>query len=156
VLLHYLEHIYNTWNEITLGNPAIQQAVDIHVVESLQYRAPSASLIDLQHIIREIDRRVLFPTIVDGSLRQRIKQTLLRLRVIIPTIKSFHENLNYFCIGAKILQTQLFSQRIATTMYETMRSHWSSTGNAIEGIQEGEYQRALLLEGESLVQTARP
>src|SRR5437764_4164907 len=62
-ILHYLEHIYNTWNEITLGNPIIQQAVDIQTVQSLQSRAPSVSVIDCDHIIREMDRKALFSTI---------------------------------------------------------------------------------------------
>jgi hypothetical protein len=70
-----------------------------------------------------MDRRALFPTIVDGSLRQCIKQTLLWLPVIIPTIKSFHENINYFGIGAKILKMHLLDGLVETTLFKTMRSH---------------------------------
>jgi hypothetical protein len=70
-----------------------------------------------------MDREALFPKIVDGSLRQSIKQTLLWLLVIIPSIKSFHENIKYFSIGAKILKTHLLNGHVKTTLFKTMRSH---------------------------------
>ena len=121
-LICYLRHIHSTWNELTLGNSVIQQAVDIQTVRSLQSRAPSVSVTDRHYIIREIDNRTLFSTIVDGNLRELIKQALLRLQVIIPTIKSFHENLKYFEIRVKILKTHLLNGLTEGTMYRTMCS----------------------------------
>ncbi|KAI9774700.1 MAG: hypothetical protein M1839_001661, partial [Geoglossum umbratile] len=147
-VLHYLGHIYTTWNEITLGNLAIQQAVDIRTVRNLQSRAPSVSVIDRDYIINQMDNKTLFSTIVDDNLRELIKQALLQLRVIIPTIKSFHENLKYFGIGAKILKTHLLSEPLETTIYRTMFSQWSPPENILVEFQEGEFQHALLPEEE--------
>jgi hypothetical protein len=45
-LIHHLRYIYNTWDRIMLGSPTVRHALDIRTVQSLQMRAPSASLID--------------------------------------------------------------------------------------------------------------
>ena len=95
-----------------------------------------------------MDYRALFSIIVDGNLRELIKQTLLRLQVIIPTIKSFHENVKYFGIGAEILKTHLLNGLIETTIYRTMCSQWSPPENVFIEFREGEFQHTLLLEEE--------
>src|SRR5437016_11137285 len=101
-----------------------------------------------------MDKKALFSTIVDGNLRELIKQTLLELQVIIPTIKSFHEILKYLEIGAKILRTHLLNGPVESTMYRTMCSHWSPPENVIVEVREGEFQHALLLEEELQVRFA--
>jgi hypothetical protein len=153
-LLCYLRHIYSTWNQITLNNTAIQQAVDIQTVKTLELRAPSASIIDHYHIMREMDSGALFPNITERNVREFIKQALLRLEVIIPTIKSFHENLKYLEIGANILKTHLLDTGVRTTLYKTMCSMWSQPENVLVEFQEGVYRHATLREGELPVDVA--
>ncbi|KAH0545345.1 hypothetical protein FGG08_000644 [Glutinoglossum americanum] len=145
-VVRYLRHVYDTWNEITLGDPTIQQAVDIRTVQSLQLRAPSVSATDRDYITYEMDNKALFSTIVDSNLREYIKQALLQLHVVIPTIRSFHENLKYFEIGVRILKAHLLDRPIKTTMYETMYGQWSSPGNTLVEVREGEYQHVLVPE----------
>lgn len=143
-LLHCLDHTYKRLNEITLGNPHVQRAFDIPTCEGLRDRAPSASLLDRQHIIREMDSRAFFSTLLDENLRERVTQALLQLPVIIPTLRSYHKNLTYFSIGARIIQSLLLSEPVKTTMYRTLRGKWSPTDHPLVEVREGEYRRVVL------------
>jgi hypothetical protein len=134
----YLTLIYSTWDQITLGNAAIQQAVDIQDVRNLQRRAPSASTLDRQYIIHEMDNGTLFSAIVDSNLRDAIKRAILGLEVIIPTIETFHDNIKYLSIGAKIIRTLLLGKERVTTLYKSLRSHWLLPSVILEEFREME------------------
>ena len=142
----YLEHTYRTWNRITLQNTAIQKAVDIDTVRKLHLRAPSASSVDRRFIIDEMDNGALFPAITDAAQRGAIKQSLLALDVIIPTIESLHDNLKYLNIGASIIKARLLKEGVETkvykrtTVYKFMRSHWSAPETIREEFREGEFR----------------
>jgi len=131
------KHTFDTWDKITLGNSTIQQAVNIQTVKELQSRAPSSSSIDRDLIASGMDNEILFPAIVDENLRRSVKEVLLGLDVMIPTIKTFHMNVSYFQIGAKILRTQLFDTQSKTDLFETMRDHWSPPERCLVEVREG-------------------
>ena len=147
-LLNCLWHIHDIWSRITLGSVAVRQAVQIHTVRKLQNRAPAASLVDRLYIEREIDKGMLFPTIVDRALRQRITEAILGVGTVIPTFKYFYENTNYLAIPAKVIQKELLDGRITTTLRKTLYDHFSQ-GNIIEEIREGHYRQAVLPDGVS-------
>lgn len=148
-LLNGLEHLHNTWSEMTLSNSSVRQATDIPTVRRLEKRAPSASLIDRLYIEQEMDRGTLFPTIVDTTLRQCIKEAILGIKTIIPTFRAFHENVNYLAIPAKIIQTEMIDNRITTTVRRTLYNHWSPPEHIFEEVREDEYQLATLPDGAS-------
>jgi hypothetical protein len=118
-MICYLRHIRTTWDAVTLGEPDIREALDIQTVENLHLRAPSAGIIDRHYINQQMDRPSnqsgLFPGVEDRAKRSLIKRALLRLEVLIPTIKAFHENCIYLRIGANILQTLLLDERPKST-----------------------------------------
>ncbi|KAF8846440.1 hypothetical protein BDZ45DRAFT_699992 [Acephala macrosclerotiorum] len=139
-LLSYLKHVYITWEEITQHDPLVCRAVDIYTVQNLQMRAPLASSIDRDYIIQGFDNWLIFSQITNVTLREKIKQTILQLPVLIPTIKSFHENVKYLEIAAKIIKKQLFANRLPFTIYQALSSIWKSTGRAIVEVREGEFK----------------
>jgi hypothetical protein len=152
----YLDHIHNVWNLITQGDTIIQQAVNVQTVQGLQGRAPYMSTVDYEYIKSEIENGILFPTIQDGDTRWRIQQTVLNLRIIVPSIKFFHKNMKLFEIGAGIIKDHLLSKPVRKTLYETLRDRWSPPegGNAIVEVGEGEYRPAILPAGEVPVRFA--
>ncbi|KUJ15225.1 uncharacterized protein LY89DRAFT_750550 [Mollisia scopiformis] len=113
---------------------------DIDTVRSLQMRAPSVSLSDRVHITHEMDNFTIFSKVTNVMRRDRIKQTILQLPGIIPTIKSFHENLKFLETAAKIIKREIFDNKIPGSLYQAMQSIWRSTRRAIVEVQEGNFR----------------
>ncbi|RYP63169.1 hypothetical protein DL771_009400 [Monosporascus sp. 5C6A] len=99
----------------------------------LQYKAPSASTDDRKLILDAMRRRQIFILISDNDTRDRILENILSLQVIIPSIETFHENMKYFSIGAKILQEHVEyvdakkprrRNEKRPTMFENLRNDW--------------------------------
>ncbi|RYP01922.1 hypothetical protein DL764_006017 [Monosporascus ibericus] len=99
----------------------------------LQYKAPSASTDDRKLILDAMRRRQIFILISDNDTRDRILENILSLQVIIPSIETFHENMKYFSIGAKILQKHVEyvdakkprrRNERRSTMFENLRNDW--------------------------------
>jgi hypothetical protein len=73
-----------------------------------------------------MDRGELFPLILDRPTRETIKQTIIGLEVIIPTIKLFYENAKYLEIEGRIIKVYLFNNRLPRrTIYQLMELIWS-------------------------------
>ncbi|KAF4635373.1 hypothetical protein G7Y89_g2720 [Cudoniella acicularis] len=145
-LLNYLKHIKKTWKSITQNNPSVKRAVDIQTVRNLQMRAPAASLVDRAFIQSAMANGTLFSTISDNSIRKSIEETLLGLQVMIPTIRSFHENAKYFSIGAKIMRNLLLSGQRKKPLFEAMSSAWLPPQSTLFEISEAEFQSGRELE----------
>jgi Protein of unknown function (DUF3723) len=148
-ITYYIKNnIYEVWNTIAQRNEVIRKAVDINTVRKLQLRAPSASKLDREYIYLNMDNETLFLSLKDRNLRIEVKRTLLNLGVMIPTIKSFHENMKYIDIGVKIIKRQLLNSKIDASLdpeddgslYETMRSRWSTPDQAMIEFREGEFR----------------
>jgi hypothetical protein len=118
--VNYLEGIFTFWDGITLKSPAIAAIVCIHTVRSLQLLAPSMSLIDRNTITKGMDNRTLFPGLLDLELRSLVLSKILNVSVIIPTIKSFHENMKYFEIGASVMKSHLVREDQRHTLYRSL------------------------------------
>ena len=144
-IMRYLERIFKTWNIITLSDPAVRMSVDIQTVRQLQCRTPRLSIIDRNFIIHGMEHRTLFPKIVDPNLREHVQASLLSLTCIIPTIRSFHENLKLLEIGAKIVKTQLLETfepiPREITLYDRMCALWSPPNDMVTEVSREERQR---------------
>ena len=136
-IVHYIEHVYKIWDDITLGITKVREAVDIVTVLGVQQRAPLVNEADRRLITDKMDGGCLFSAIIDGHLRDTIKQMLLRLTVIVPTLKSLHENSKVLGIVTKAFKLHLLDARVRTTMYETLQSLWSSTDRFPVEVREG-------------------
>ncbi|KAH6641110.1 hypothetical protein F5144DRAFT_641832, partial [Chaetomium tenue] len=112
--IRYLDHIYTVWDKITLGRPRVQRAVDALTVRRLQMLGPSASSRDRGVIQDLMQSRGIFPKLKDARSRTEIEQCILRLDVLIPSMKSFHENSKYLHIANSIMNaSELFLPKLA-------------------------------------------
>lgn len=89
------------------------------------------------------NRSDLFPNVENREKRGMIKRALLRLEVIIPTIRTFHDNCRYLLLGAGIIKDLLQDkERPKKSMYEAMR--WSLPETILEEIGEFDFRRVTL------------
>lgn len=135
-IIHYIEHIYTFWDEVTLGIAKVRAAIDIPTVLGVERRAPSVSEADRRYIDAEMGRS-LFSAIIDGELQNRIKQSLLRVTVIVPTVKSIHENAKVLGIVTRAFKLHLLDTRVRSTMYQKLHSQWSSANPFWVEVREG-------------------
>jgi hypothetical protein len=49
----------------------------------------------------------LFPKLVDPLARELVAKALLKIKCVIPSIKTMHENLKYLGVGAVLLKRLL-------------------------------------------------
>ncbi|KAH8797844.1 hypothetical protein F5884DRAFT_687640, partial [Xylogone sp. PMI_703] len=149
LISHYLkDHIIPIWDEITLFNPKVAQAVNIETVETLQCLAPAVSSTDRGIIIREMSNGRLFPAVTDCLLRESIKRNLLNFNRIIPSLKSLHRNLELVKICANIMKKYLLKENAfrfkkdRATLQELLNSRRRSAGRFIVEYSEGKFQIA--------------
>ncbi|KAL6359123.1 hypothetical protein LRP88_09323 [Fusarium phalaenopsidis] len=132
-----LRHILHVWEYITEDNPRTNAAITLHDVQCLQLRAPIASHGDRVAIGRMFDDGTLLRGIEDLDVRDRVRQRILSLQVIIPSIETFHENMKFFSIGAKILRKYLMeaptSRKGKPTLFESLSSKWN--GAAVQYVE---------------------
>ncbi|KAH6869645.1 hypothetical protein B0T10DRAFT_383886, partial [Thelonectria olida] len=66
------------------------------------------------------------------DLRDRIRKRVLSIQFIIPSVETFHENMKYISIAAKILRRYLMEvptcKRNKPTLFESFASNWKSPG----------------------------
>ena len=91
-LVRYLRHVHDVWDYIAGGDPRLQTCVDIATARHLQSLAPCASLADRQLICSLLDENRIFSKVRDSLQRGQLKERILCLDAVIPSIKSFHEN----------------------------------------------------------------
>jgi hypothetical protein len=73
----------------------IMRGIDSNTIEALQLRAPRASSEDAAEISRGIESGTLFPLVRDPSRRARIRQNIMSVPHLIPTLSSFCEDTKY-------------------------------------------------------------
>ena len=68
---------------------------------------------------------MLFLTIVNCTLRQRITEAIFRVGTVILIFKYFYKNTNYLAILAKVIQKELLDKYITTTLYKMFYNYFS-------------------------------
>lgn len=136
-ILRYLEYVFNVWNKITLGNPVVREATDTATVQKLQLRAPSASTVDVATIKRLIQSGLIFTNIDQPELLSTIKQSILDLDTIIPSIKTFHEDMKYLSIGISILRSHIIDSDRYGSVLGSLEEIWESPGCCLVETGEG-------------------
>lgn len=97
-------------------------------------------------ICSAIDSSQLFSRNVDPTARRRLNHTLLSLHLVIPSLQTFHENMKYLSIGAKILKrhldilpkTNALRSRV-TTLYQPLTSYWNTACRPLIEVKEGRF-----------------
>ncbi|KAK3941047.1 hypothetical protein QBC46DRAFT_259712 [Diplogelasinospora grovesii] len=60
-----------------------------------------------------MDNKEIFKGVINPSLRAILKRNLLSLKVTIPSLTTFYNNIKYFNIGVKILRTYIIKEEDA-------------------------------------------
>jgi hypothetical protein len=102
-IISYLNHVRSIWNQIFKGLESLKVYLDIETVQMLQFKAPGVYAPDGEQIRDYMTSGQLFTLIKDGRSRQMLLNNIMGLSNLIPSIKSFHADMKYFAIGAKIL-----------------------------------------------------
>lgn len=108
-ILHHLQYILRAWNHITDEDPRVMACVCSTSVQNLQLRAPAASESDRRAIRQMFSEGTVFPKLTDLDLRRRVQERILSLDIIIPSVETFHENMKYLMIGARIIRRYLLN-----------------------------------------------
>ena len=98
-MLNYLRHIHDIWNKLLSG--ARKSAVDGPTVRNLELLAPAISAQDLKIVQDRMASKTAFPTISDQVTRTSIVRSLADVSCLIPSLRTFFENLKYLepCCG---------------------------------------------------------
>lgn len=106
-IVHFLsDHLYSTYELIVEGVAEARKYCDITTVRCLALRCP-ANKNDAAFIRKKLENGTLFPGLTDQQSRLKILDNILSIKVIIPSLKTFHENMKYFAIGARIIKEHL-------------------------------------------------
>lgn len=101
-LLNYLTYVFDTWDNITNGNNALKQAVDVDTVRSLQYLIPSGC--DAHAISALFRQGKLFPEVVDSDTRKELQNRVFGLPYFIPSLETFHRDTMHFSVAVKAVK----------------------------------------------------
>ena len=88
----YLNSVHSTWSDILLQDPTLFSALDYKSVSMLETRNPGLDTQDRVFIEHSIDTGSLLPQIIEPSVRARIKHSLAKINIYIPTIGTFLED----------------------------------------------------------------
>lgn len=127
-------HIRTTWEKISDNNLDIYQFVDVETVKGLEGLAPFTEP-DRATISKRFDDKEVFRHLSSAALRERVKQNVLSLNVIIPSLATFHANMRYLSICSKILWRHIAPdpprRQPGSTLWETLGSYWKSPARPV-------------------------
>lgn len=106
-----------TWINIMGDQPA--SAADRQSVTALQSRCPNQSIQDREWLEREMQSHALFPSISDPSARRALKQRIISQTCLIPTFRTFFQDILYLALLRKVLGLVLPS-RLKHSVFETL------------------------------------
>ncbi|KAH8678523.1 hypothetical protein BX600DRAFT_431795 [Xylariales sp. PMI_506] len=152
MICRYLqERMYTCLSRITCGG-RYQGSIDLTTVRFLEGRAPSASQYDYELIRKAFDSGQLFSRISDAGHRSAIRRNLLELDVLIPSFRTFHENMKYFSIAARIMKNLLFpnegdARRKSSdpnfSLLEALHNCWEAPSVPLVELSDGVFQPLL-------------
>ncbi|KAM7209262.1 Protein of unknown function (DUF3723) domain containing protein, partial [Rhypophila decipiens] len=138
---HYLEHIYLEWDQLTLGNEQVRRATDSTTVRNLQGLVPCISIADRTLVQKLFQSYQLFPRITDPQLRSELEQRVLQTKCLIPSIKSFHENMKYIDIGSHVIRSLLISgMRRGESVRQYMNKIWKQPEQCLIEHRGGKFE----------------
>ncbi|KAF4448267.1 DUF3723 domain protein [Fusarium austroafricanum] len=102
----YWKHIYRVWNGVVFNgiDESLRQRLDASSARFLQFKAPGWSEKDQEAIREKMKNGTLFCNISSEEARASLLRNLLAFKGVIPSILTFHENMRYLTVGAKILE----------------------------------------------------
>lgn len=131
-IIHFiLRHLRPTLDRIIAGVAEARQYFDVRTVRKLALRCPQNPG-DAKFIRKSMRDGDLFQGLTNPASRRRILDNILSVEGIIPSLKTLHENMKYFAIGAKILSQHILSEDKAKdqALGFLQRLHWSPPSEA--------------------------
>lgn len=123
-ILYHLQKIYDFWDRITLRDPWVQSATDAATVRALELRATHCEAD--REVVRQLMRSgALFTGVSEPATRQRIQQEILQTPRIIPSIRTFQENMKWLTVSVQILKDLIIDNVGKRPVREAMQDCWT-------------------------------
>ena len=104
-LIRYLDRIKHVWICILDGDEELMYNLDPKTVELFEGRAPKTSSADRDFITRAIEKRSAFPLLHNDVKRLRLRQNVVAVDGMIPSIKTLAKDSLYLEDCAKAMRT---------------------------------------------------
>ncbi|KAF4468235.1 DUF3723 domain [Fusarium albosuccineum] len=152
LIVTYWRHMRKAWDQV-FGklDQGLHLRLDPYTGRFLQFKAPAWSKTDRESIRAEMETGALFHSISDQAQREKLFDNICGIRAVLPGVLTFHENMRYLTLGAKILEhhievkskkrrrgTTLVSRKPESLM-ENLEKDRTHSANYVE-VQEGQYR----------------
>ncbi|KAK0369061.1 hypothetical protein CLIM01_13583 [Colletotrichum limetticola] len=118
-IANYLQHIRDVWLGLTCNHPDI---VDVGTVQLLERRAPGMSDIDRQLVEEAFDSNEIFSKAHNPQLRDQIRSSVLHFKGLVPSLKSYQENMKYISIGVTVVDDLMFPDSARTKSWKRQQT----------------------------------
>lgn len=149
LIISYLKHIKMVYLGIFHGYESLKHLLDEDTVLQLQYRSLKWSIRDRKFIQRAFKKGIIFRKISSEKIRDDLMKNVLSIPGVVPSIATFHANMKYITIGAKILEKYIeikpTNQRLQrrhsitrskSSLYDNLKTHWTSDRKSLQLSQE--------------------
>lgn len=126
-LLRYLCHVSEVWKKVVGESDVPPEAIDRDTVERLESRAPSASHRDREIIEEWIRSGVLFRSVSEQTQRDKLLTAVVAIPGLIPSLRSFFENLKYIEPCCNILK-KLLPAKEGRSIYKSFAGSYFPPG----------------------------
>ncbi|KAL9078312.1 MAG: hypothetical protein Q9157_002775 [Trypethelium eluteriae] len=131
-LLTNLHHIGDTWSLILQDTGLSAAVVDDATVENLELRVPAVSQADLDDIRGSFQSQQVFPQVTDDTKRHILLNNVESIFCLIPSLKTFFENLKYLEPCCQILKRLLPMERPRTLRRELWAHYYRPESALVE------------------------
>ena len=137
-ITNYIRHVDSSWEIYFRKHLALRPLLDPQTVQRVEGLAPSASRVDRQVIIERIDSGHIFRRIPDPQARQSFKEELLSLDIVIPSLTTYHKNMLYFSIAAKVLRkhvevdVNIGKEKVVSDLFDNLYRIWHPRKSLVE------------------------
>ncbi|RSL64913.1 hypothetical protein CEP53_003874 [Fusarium sp. AF-6] len=151
IVVYWRDHMRKIWDGIFEGLEDQERYLDSYTARFVQFKSPARSQTDRRAIRDEMAKGSLFPNISDQAQRDKLLDNIVKIKAVIPSILTFHENMRYLTMGAKILANHIEVKRrkrrrgkLSTfprppeSLVENLGRDWRWVGNYAE-VREGHY-----------------
>ncbi|KXJ85184.1 hypothetical protein Micbo1qcDRAFT_223684, partial [Microdochium bolleyi] len=142
-LVNFLAHIQHSWELIANQDRDVAGLIDFATVRLVQSLAPALCHNDRKAICTMFDSGVLFPDVKDHMARRSIRHSLLRVQMVVPSIRSFHENMKFFSIIVKIIRRHLLPGLHRQPFRQSLHEIWKAPARPLVELREGVLQPSL-------------
>ncbi|KAL2372009.1 hypothetical protein BDBG_03684 [Blastomyces gilchristii SLH14081] len=138
-LAYYIDHIISIYVEITVGKSEI---LDAGTVELFQGRSPYWSKIDREYVEEIFADGSAFPEVTSPAERDQLRQRVLQVQCILPSLRTLHEDTKYLEPVMKLMR-RLLPASFKGTIQSGMRRQYTPAADDGSLIQtsESSYRR---------------